>query len=413
MNPMNAMNPMNPIKPINPMKRIRILVPVAVLLMLGLGCQSSKTTQKEEATRRWNGARSGVLYSLAKSQYEAGNFDKARQTINEAIQLSPQSAELHILSAKLAIEQGQLEPAEHELAVARGCDPANAEADYLSGVIYQRWRRTETAYEFYSKAADKAPAELAFLLAKAEMLVAMDRSDEALKLLQEKVVYFENSPVIRDAVGQLLVARGKYKEAVEMLRRASILAEDDLSIRERLGLAMFYAKDYREAEDVLVRLTHQEPYTKRVDLLIAVGECQLQLNKPREARANFETAAQIDSSAPQLWLCLAKAAMQLNDLGRAELSLKKALALNANDPEANLLQGYLRLRQDRLSEALEFFRKASSASVSDAVSLCMVGYALEKMGQNEQAMGYYAQALKLKPDDELARKLMAGVEMRE
>src|SRR5204863_6152615 len=139
-----------------------------------------------------------VLASLARDQYQTGNLERARQSINEAIRMDPENAGHRVISAKLAIEQAQLELAEKELRLARQFDPKNAEADYLSGVVYQRWQKPELAYEFYNHASEKAPAELAFLMAKAEMLVQMDRGPEALKLLQEKVIYFEHSATIRD-----------------------------------------------------------------------------------------------------------------------------------------------------------------------------------------------------------------------
>jgi hypothetical protein len=39
----------------------------------------------------------------------------------------------------------------------------------------------------------------------------------------------------------------------------------------------------------------------------------------------------------------------------------------------------------------------------------MIGYVLGKGGKPEQAAQYYGRALKLKPDDELAAKLLASV----
>ena len=140
------------------------------------------------------------MIGLAKDQYDAGQLDKARQTIDDAVKLSPESANARILSARIAIEQSQLELAEKELRLARQFDPRAADADYLSGVVYQRWQKPDLAFDFYSHACDKAPSELAYLMAKAEMLVSMERSTEALKLLQDRVVFFEHSAVIRDAV---------------------------------------------------------------------------------------------------------------------------------------------------------------------------------------------------------------------
>lgn len=390
-----------------------VAYPILLSLALLVGCSSMKNEQKIAAKKEWNSARANVLFSLAKDQYATGNFDKSRQTVDEALGMDPQNVNLRILSAKLNIEQGRLEAADADLKLARATNPRNSETDYLSGVIYQRWQKPETAYDYYKAASEKAPSELAYVLARAEMLVAMDKPAEALQLLQDKVTFFEHSAAIRDATGQLLVQQHKYKDAVEMLRQASVLATDDMTIREHLALAIFYAGQYREAADALTRLTKKDSYDDRADLLAALGECQLQLAQYRDARSTFETATRLDPSSVGLWLGHAKAAMQLNDLKRAEVSLKKALAVAPENSEAHLMFGYLRLRQNNLAEALPAFKKASALDQSDTVSLCMVGYALEKMGKSEQAVQYYSKALRLKPNDEMASKFMASVNLAE
>jgi superkiller protein 3 len=377
------------------------------------GCGSMKNEQKIKAKQEWNSARANVLYSLARDQYATGNFDKSRQTVDEALGMDPQNVGLRILSAKLNIEQGRLENAEGDLKLARATAPKNAEADYLTGVIYQRWQKPQAAFDYYKAASEKAPSELAYVMARAEMLVAMDQQAQALVLLQEKVTYFEHSAVIRDAVGQLLVQQKKYKEGVDMLRQASILATDDMSIREHLALAMFYAGQYREASDALTRLTKKDGYDDRADLFAALGECQLNLGQYRDARSTFETATQLSPSSAGMWLSHAKAAMQLNDIKRADVSLKKAIALAPENSEAHLLMGYMRLRQNDLAAALPAFKKAAALDQNDTVSLCMVGYALERLGKPEQAVQYYSKALRLKPNDEMATKFMASVNLAE
>jgi len=152
---------------------------VAIVLAASFaGCSpaAKKQTDKERVTKQWDSTRAKVKATLAKDQYEGGSFDKARQTVNEALVMAPENASIRVLSAKIAIEQAQLEVAERELRLARQFDPKNPEADYLSGVVFQRWQKPDVAYEFYTHACDKAPAELAFLTAKAERLVGMNRA---------------------------------------------------------------------------------------------------------------------------------------------------------------------------------------------------------------------------------------------
>jgi tetratricopeptide (TPR) repeat protein len=379
----------------------------------GNGEKSRAETGKDLARKQWAGARAGVLANLAREQYDNGNFDKARQTIDEALKIDADNVPLRVLSARVAIETGNLELADKELVLARRLDPKNAEADYLGGVICQRWQRFQEAHDFYRSAAEKQPGELAFLLAQSEALVLLNRHDEALALLQARVVYFESSATIRDAVGQLLMQKGKYDQAVDMFRQASTLATDDNAIREHLALAQVRTRQYREAADVLARVLKDERSAKRADLYLALGECQLNTNRPRDARETFETAAQLNPNNPAVFMALGKAALQLNDHRRAEIALKRSLAIDPASSEANLLIGYVRLRQNKRGEALASFRKASALDPNDTVSLCMIGYVLEKSGKSREALNFYAPALKLRPNDEMATRLMADQQINQ
>lgn len=393
--------------------RVVLTALVMALTLSATGCQNGKAKNKKDATARWNHARAGVMASLAKDQFRAGNFETCRKTVDDALKMDPTNAQLHIISAKLYLEQGQLEIAERELEQARKYAPNDAEPYYLSGVVYQRWQKPERAYEFYSAASDKAPAELNYILAQAEMLVDLNRSPEALSLLVGKVQYFENSGAIRDAAGQLLTQAGRHAEAVDMFRQATILNEEEPTYREHLALALYYNKQWPEAADALSKLLAKEHFAGRADLLAALGESQLQLNKPREARQTFEAATQADASNSKTWLGLGKAALECKDFKRAELALKKSQSLDPNSSETHLMLGYVRLRQNRMKDALAAFQKAAALDKKDSVSLCMVGYVYEKTGRKDLAMQYYGKALKLKPNDPLASRLMAGVDLND
>jgi tetratricopeptide (TPR) repeat protein len=399
------------------MKFAKKLIPLALLGTLAVGgCQSGgkkELSQKEKAYNKWNDARGGVLFSLAKQQFEAGNLADARKTIDQAAGLSPENVNVRLLSARISIEQGRLDVALKELDEIRAKDPQNAEADYLTGVIYQRWQRPQEALRFYVQASEKAPSELAFVLARAEMLVAQGRNEQALDLLQGKLVYFENSGPIRDGVGQLLAAQGKHKEAVTVLRQAHILAPDDEGIREHLALAYFYAAEYRDAASLIERIVKEDRYKDRADLLTVLGESLLLTDRARDARENFMAAANLRPGDAHIWFNLGKVALELGDTRRAEMSVKKGLALEPNTAEGQLLLGYLRLKQEKLDDALAAFRSAGALDKNDTVSICMVGYVLEKQGKHADALREYGRALRLNPNEPMAATLMAGLQVNE
>ena len=43
----------------------------------------------------------------------------------------------------------------------------------------------------------------------------------------------------------------------------------------------------------------------------------------------------------------------------------------------------------------------------------MIGYVCEKSGRGEEAAQYYGKALRMKPGDDMASRLLAGLDMRE
>ena len=395
---------------------------VLLTLIGGLvGCASNpsapeappKPTQKAEATAQWNDARASVMGGLADDQFKNGNFDKSRTSVDEALRLNPKSPNLHILSAKLAIEQGQLELADRELATARVLDPKNAEADYLSGIVCQRWQKPDAAAEFYSIAADKSPGEVAYVLARAEMLVAMNKRQDAIAYLQEKAPFFEHSPALRDSLGELLIQEKRYPEGIESLREASALANDDTAIRMHLAMACFQDKQYREAADLFGRLLQDPANDNRIDLHLAQAECLMQLDRPGDARVEYDAACRIDPQAIAGWLGVAKAAMAEGDLRRCEVSVQRARANDPTSSDALLMLGYLRLKQQKYPEALAAFRAASTLDHSDPTPLCLMGYVMEKTGRADQAGAMYAKALRLRPNDPLAMKLMASADVGE
>lgn len=394
---------------------LKIVIGPALLACMLSGCaetsKDSTATAKATAEKNWNDARSMVLVGLAQDQYKNGNFEKSRATIDQAIAMQPENSAAHILSGKLYIETGSLEAAERELELARKDDAKSAEAEYLSGVVYQRWQQPQRALEFYQYACDKAPAELAYVMAKGEMLVAMGRRDEALPMLQAKATYFEHSGEIRDEIGLLLEQDGRYPEAVEMFRHAQILSEDDLTIKEHLAMALFYAKEYSESAQLMSDLLTSEKFNHRPDLLSVLGECQLQTGHADDAVQSFQQASDMTPDAVSVWLGLGRAELQIYNLRRTEFALRKCLALDDNNGEAHLMMGYAELRLNELKNAYASFSRASELDPKDSTCICMMGVTLDRMGRKQEAAQCYQRALKVSPGDDMASKLLARMDM--
>lgn len=383
-----------------------IIAAALASLSLLVGCANQKS-QKQAAAEQWGRTRATVLLSLANDQFRSGNLDKSADTVNQAMAMDPTSVELHVLKARLEIEKGHLESAIRTIATARAISPENAEADYLLGVVHQRWQKPQEALDAYSAAARKKPDDIAYLMAQAEMLVTMDRQSEALDLLLARVVYFEHSAAIRDAIGQLYGQTGDPVKAIEYFRQASVLDSDDRSIRERFAIALFRSGQYAEAQSQFMRLLRDPESKDRVDLLVAAAKCEWELNMFIESRKHFEAAANAESTNPEAWLGVARTSIKLNDVRRAEVASQRAVMLRPESSEALLTQGYVKLRQGRFGDAADSFRRAAAADVTDSLSLCMLGVAMQKQGKEDLAKQWFESALSRNPADELALQLLA------
>lgn len=385
--------------------RLASILTVFVCVLLAAGCQSNKN--KQEVVQKWAAARAAVQGSLAAERFKLGNLEDARKAVDEAIKLDPTNANFRILSARIHMERNQLEQADQELAIARKLAPRRPEADYLGGIIYQRWQKPNLALELYTAAHEKAPGELAYVMARAEMLMQLNKVADAQQLLESKLTYFEYSGPMRDLLGTIYLQQGKKKEATEMFHQATVLSPEDQAIREHLMRAYFASGQYREAIDQIEMMQRTESQQKRADLYMLKGECYLQIDRLREARAALEKALDLNPSSVPALLALTKVAIRLNDADRAQVCIRRALALEPQNAQVHLAAGYVKLQQKQYQEALAAFEKAADLDSKDPVALCMVGLTHERMGKQDVALQWYGKALQLKPDDALAKSLMA------
>ncbi len=389
---------------------MRCYATIIVIISLAIaGCDAVKPapSPSKVAQQQWNDTRAGVLAVLAQDQYRNGSFEKCQSTLDEAMRLSPQNAELHLLAARLAIEQGNLEAAQARLEALRPLAPTNPQVDYLSGVVLQRWQRPTAALAAYAAAAAKDPGEVSYVMAEAEMLVALGRAGDGLNLLMGKLDTFDHSAALRDAVGQLLVQQRRYPEAVDALRQATLLAGDDTVIREHFGLAMFYAGQFAEAADVIERLVHDDAHAKRADLFAALGESRRQLGQLPAALEALTTADDLTPEVPGYATAAGRVAIEMGDLPRAERAARRAVAISPTNGEAQCLLGYVRLRQGQLEPSLAAFRAAAAADPNDTTDLCMQGWVLAKLGRRGESRVAFEAARQIRPDDALVAKCVA------
>lgn len=346
-------------------KQLTLAVIAVVALAGGCAAPGSKTPRQQVAAD-WNRTRATVLKKLATEQYAAGHLERCAATIDQAARLDPTDAELHLLAARVAIESGKLDVAETSLTRAAELAPASAEVDYLRGIAHQRAGRAVEALACYSTADEKNPADPAYALAAAEMHAALGQDARAEAVLIRVQERFPNVAAGFDALAQLREAGGAIDEAIALYRRAALLDESDTQLRERLALLELRAGRWGDAAVDLRRLTTSKEGAGRADLWAALGEAQLGLGQPAEARGAFAESAKLRPDLAAAHVGLAKCALVTNDAPRAVFAARRAAALMPDDADARLLLALALDRAGKRAEATAEVRRAALAGADRA-----------------------------------------------
>lgn len=376
-------------------------------LLPACGSLSGQQTQKQEQHNRWNQTRIGVLYQLAQQQYQVGDYDKARATLRQAFALNYPHAATHVLAAKVEIEKGGLQVAADHLKTAIQIDANYVEAYYLQGVVYQRWQNNQAAHDYYKIAWEKKPNEALFLLALVEMKIALNQQDDARKLLEEKLVYFEQTAAVRAALARLYALAGDHAQAVTFYRAASLLSPEDLTLRQNFAEELYFAGRYSECLPILEDLAKNPAAEDRASVRTVLGKTYIALRRPRDARSIFAEITRDDPNDNLAWLELGRATLQLEDYQQAASVAQRVLKIEPRNLDALILLSLCQHKQKQWDSARTTLAKAHDVAPTNPTVLCLMGVTAQNLGQKEQAVDFYAEALKLKPSDPWAEELLA------
>lgn len=391
----------------SPVSRI-LLAAVALVLALA-GCQKNHEKNVNAASERYKQLRSGLVLQMAQQRFDTGDLDLAEKDVRDALTVDPENARLLTLAGRIALEKSQLERAFHLFEAAIKANPKLPDAHYYQGVVLQRWQQHDRAHACYQQAYTLQPDHPPYLLAMAEMLVALGRRDEAIDLLESKLVYFDQHAGIRLSLAQMYEMSGDMYKAADFYRQAVLLRPEDDRLAEQYALVLIAAGRHADATRALGDLLKKPGYSQRDDLKRALANVQLQAGQLREARQGFIDLTRAHPHEVNDWLRLAEVCWAMKDAGGTLSAANRVISLAPQRHEGYLLAGLVWQKRGRLEESLRMFDRAAEAAPQDAAPLILRGLALEKAGRGEAAAQAYREALQRQPDDERASRLLDAV----
>ena len=354
--------------------------------------------------------RSAQMRALGHQQFEVGALDQAEQTVRDALAMDTKNPRLHVLAARIALEHGYLERSYHLLASAIELDAKLANAHYYQGLVLQRWRQLDGALSLYQRAYELEADNVAYLLAVSEMMVALNRTEEAVELLESKVTYFEQSVGIREAIGQLYNLQGQYKTAVVYFRDASLLQPDDLHLREEMAMAQLAAGQAKEALPTLEQLCAEPGFRDRGYLSTALVTAYRLIGRVDDARSTCAAMTRRNPTNTEAWRLLAELAWSQQDLAATLTAAGRMCKLAPQEPQGYVLAGLVWQQRGHTKRAIQLFERAAKADDTSADAAILYGIALEDLGRPRAAANSYRKALRRDPSDQRAQQLLWRIE---
>ncbi len=381
---------------------------LAALLAAGTlaGCGPSRAglEARARARERLNMVNAELSRDQAAQALEAGQFEKATKEIRRAIYMNQGWAEYRLIEGRIFLETHRLEKALRSFEKALELKPEYPEAHYFCGIVYQRWSDDARAHDHYRSAFEQEPDQVAYLLASAEALVALDQFNQASHLITTKLAYFEHNAALHHLRAQIAMLQDDPTLAAERYAEAWRLSPDDDGMLGELARAQYAAKMFGACLRS-VRQLNDRPGGDSAELKRLKARCLASLERQTEARNLFIELTRIDPTDTELWVELGTVAWEIGDFHRMALCGARATALAPDRFEGYLLKGINERHHGNLNDAIMFLRQAADRAVETPLPHLLLGRVLDEHGDRHSAIEAYAAALRIDPDNETARLL--------
>jgi tetratricopeptide (TPR) repeat protein len=345
-------------------------------------------------------AHAGLITGLSDASIAAAATD----AVERALVLRPGWDRAVILKAEI-VGRKSPDTAIETLKAYLQQEPTSRPAAGALAQVYVEQKRYADARAVFEKlwAADKSNREVQYALAV--LTLEMKDWTQAESLFEDlRKADFGETGAVEIYLAQIAEETGRYQLAFERYR--------DVPDSERAWFAKLRAaamlgklKRMDEARRFLADLP-AVTLEQRVQVRQAEAQLLRDAGDMAGAYAVLERSLVEHPDDPDLLYDIAMVAEKLDRLDVVEANLRRLIELKPDSPHALNSLGYTLVdRTPRTAEGLALIERALKLSPNDGFILDSMGWALFRMGKFDDAESYLRQALKARPDAEIAAHL--------
>lgn len=301
-----------------------------------------------------------AFHILGQALQEKGQFEKAKQSYQQALNLQPQAAEFYAHMASLHAQQQQFQEAIGYYQKAIELHPNYAAAYWEMGELWRKLGDRGQASEAWYRALQLEPswasAKEHWRLGTA--LAEQDKLTQAIHCYEQAVRLDPNFAEAYHNLGVVCGKQGKWQEALRYHRRATTLKPNNVQFLAGQGRTLIALEDWNEAiacfqKVTKLNLNNTQGYPIFQHALAQIEQCQ----KALVAQSYYHMAENL--AQQQQWqeaiTCYRQAIQRWPNQAHAHASLGKALAALERWTEAiEAYQQAMELAPERTEYTLAF-----------------------------------------------------------
>ncbi|MDX9741377.1 MAG: tetratricopeptide repeat protein [Gammaproteobacteria bacterium] len=346
-----------------------------------------------------------ALYAYAHLAVRAGELEKARQAIDEALELRPGWREAIMLRIRTLLMADGPDAAMAYLSEAVRSNPSDTALRHAYARTLAETQNYDEALAQYQILAGQLEPNAEILMAMGMIHLQLGHIDEAEALLRRVQDAGGHEADLQFYLGWIAEERGDIDQAIAYYAALGPDSPNQFEGRLRIAVLTADGGDIGGARRQLQTLRADEPGQQR-RLYQVESELLLNAGLREEAMAVLSVALDHFGGDFDLLYSRALLAERMNRLDLAESDLLQILAREPDHVDALNALGYtLADRTDRYREAYGYIQRALELHPDNNAILDSMGWVLYRLGNFEESIRYLRRSLAIKQDHEVAAHL--------
>jgi len=229
-----------------------------------------------------------ALTLLGSIRADDGDLNGAMEYYHKALRAKPNYSEGRFFLARGLQQQGKMERAKSECAIALRLNPSFEQAHILMGLLLAGEKKFDEAAAEYEIVLKANPRSATAHNDLARLLQSQGRLDQSIGHYLAALQCDSSMPQAHNNLGVLYLQRGRPADATAQLREALRLNPGNMETEHNLALALNQQQQWREAADLWQRIAAAQPAD--ADAQYQCGWALSHLGKTREAMGCYAQA---------------------------------------------------------------------------------------------------------------------------